>query len=173
MTQRALPIVDEPVRPRTRGECAGAFRPCPWVSCRHHLMLDVTWTGRILQYSFDVENMKQTCALDVADAGGLTLDEIGVFYKVSREMIRQRIDRAFTTLRDRGVTADDIGGGVIDMASDMTSVDDEDEPEQAPKSSPPVELDDNDMTYDEMIDLLLSIRLRRIPIETNGEDGES
>lgn len=28
------------VRPRTRAEC-GTQRPCPWASCRHHLLLEV------------------------------------------------------------------------------------------------------------------------------------
>jgi hypothetical protein len=28
-------------RPRTRGDCLQEARPCPWVSCRHHLLLEV------------------------------------------------------------------------------------------------------------------------------------
>lgn len=28
-------------RPRTRGECKDGPRPCPWVSCRHHLLLEI------------------------------------------------------------------------------------------------------------------------------------
>lgn len=28
-------------RPRTRGDCLTMPRPCPWVGCRHHLLLDV------------------------------------------------------------------------------------------------------------------------------------
>jgi hypothetical protein len=28
-------------RPTTRGECLQEARPCPWVSCRHHLLLEV------------------------------------------------------------------------------------------------------------------------------------
>lgn len=35
-----LPVVDGaaelPQRPRTRGECVGGERPCPWASCEHH-----------------------------------------------------------------------------------------------------------------------------------------
>jgi hypothetical protein len=34
------PTPDIP-RPAARGECACAERPCPWVSCKHHLYLDV------------------------------------------------------------------------------------------------------------------------------------
>ncbi len=28
-------------RPRTRGDCLAEARPCPWVGCRYHLLLDV------------------------------------------------------------------------------------------------------------------------------------
>lgn len=33
-------------RPRTRGECLQEARPCPWVACRHHLLLEVTQAQR-------------------------------------------------------------------------------------------------------------------------------
>lgn len=32
-------------RPRTRAECLQEARPCPWVSCRHHLLLEVASAG--------------------------------------------------------------------------------------------------------------------------------
>lgn len=28
-------------KPRLRGECKGNIRPCPWISCRHNLIVDV------------------------------------------------------------------------------------------------------------------------------------
>ncbi|MGN6107941.1 MAG: hypothetical protein ACTHU0_22725 [Kofleriaceae bacterium] len=28
-------------RPKTRADCRAEARPCPWVSCRHHLLLEV------------------------------------------------------------------------------------------------------------------------------------
>ena len=35
-------------RPRTRAECRGHEGPCPWVSCKHHLYLDINpLTGSI------------------------------------------------------------------------------------------------------------------------------
>lgn len=34
---RENPTAENEGRPRTRGECRGAERPCPWVSCRHSL----------------------------------------------------------------------------------------------------------------------------------------
>ena len=38
---------DRPSRPVTRGDCQDGPRPCPWVSCRYHLALDVTMGGSI------------------------------------------------------------------------------------------------------------------------------
>lgn len=35
-------IVEGIQRPRTRADCVDAPRPCPWASCRHHLLLEVS-----------------------------------------------------------------------------------------------------------------------------------
>lgn len=83
---------EEPLeRPRTRADCVGACRPCPWVSCKWNLFLDVNTTGG-LQLNFpglEVEQVPHNCALDLADIGGLTLDQIGQAMNVTRERIRQ------------------------------------------------------------------------------------
>lgn len=34
-------------RPKTRADCRDAVRPCPWVSCRHHLFFELTTEGKI------------------------------------------------------------------------------------------------------------------------------
>jgi hypothetical protein len=71
------------VLPETRGECRGGARPCPMVSCRHHLLLDVASDGRLYRtMPFDERSpesilealvaMPETCALDVADRGGVS-----------------------------------------------------------------------------------------------------
>ena len=80
-------------RPRTRGECAGGARPCPWVGCRHHLFLDVnpeTGSIKLNHARLDLEDLIETCSLDVADGEVLpTLDRIGVLLNVTRERVRQ------------------------------------------------------------------------------------
>jgi hypothetical protein len=78
-------------RPATRGECAGGQRPCPWVSCRHHLYLDVLPTGAIRLNFPHLEpwEMEQTCSLDVADAEERTLEGVGEMLNVTRERLRQ------------------------------------------------------------------------------------
>jgi len=79
-------------RPRTRGECAEGPRPCPFVSCRHHLYVDVsTRTGAIKLNFPDLEawDIGESCALDVADRGGATLEDVGAIMNLTRERIRQ------------------------------------------------------------------------------------
>jgi hypothetical protein len=79
-------------RPATRGDCVHGERPCPFVSCAHHLYLDVfTKTGAIKLNFPDLEvwELVDSCALDVADRGGTTLEEAGAMMNLTRERIRQ------------------------------------------------------------------------------------
>lgn len=78
-------------KPRTRGECVDGPRPCPYVSCQHHLYLDVTEAGSIKKNFPDLEpeEMRETCALDVADRGGATLEDVGKLLNLTRERTRQ------------------------------------------------------------------------------------
>jgi Sigma-70, region 4 len=85
------PPVDVP-RPMTRSECANEIRPCPWVACKHHLYLDVNPETGSIKINFpDLEpwEMRETCALDVADRAGITLEEVGEIMNLTRERIRQ------------------------------------------------------------------------------------
>lgn len=91
--------------PKTRGECADGARPCPWARCRFHLVLDVAKNGS-LKLNFpeiaeegNFDALEDTCALDVADRGPLTLDEVAFKTNVVRERVRQIEDRASRALR--------------------------------------------------------------------------
>lgn len=80
------------VRPQTRSECASGIRPCPYVSCKHHLYLDVNPITGSIKVNFpdlEVWEMEDTCALDIADRGGITLEEVGSIMNLTRERIRQ------------------------------------------------------------------------------------
>ncbi len=88
----ALLLYPDVDRPETRGACKDMPRPCPFVSCKHHLYLDVNpETGSIKLNFPDLEpwEMRETCALDVADRGGITLEEVGEILNLTRERIRQ------------------------------------------------------------------------------------
>lgn len=89
-------------RPVTRGDCVGGERPCPWVSCKHHLYLEVSAGGAIKINFPDLEpwQLQRTCALDIADENPITLEEVGEAMNLTRERIRQMEERAVRILRE-------------------------------------------------------------------------
>jgi len=94
-------------RPKTRGECRDADRPCPWVSCRHHLYLEITHTGRIsLNFpKLEPDELVETCSLDVAERSSpLTLGAVGNLLNITRERARQLETRALIHLLPHGET---------------------------------------------------------------------
>lgn len=79
-------------RPRCRGDCAKGIRPCPYVGCKYHLYLDVNQDSGSIKLNHpdkEVWELENSCALDVADQGGMTLDSVGKAMNLSRERIRQ------------------------------------------------------------------------------------
>lgn len=79
-------------KPTSRQECLEMERPCPFVSCKYHLYIDVHPVRGSIKINFpDVEvwEMTDTCALDVADRGGITLEEVGEIMNLTRERVRQ------------------------------------------------------------------------------------
>ncbi|HEY5956788.1 MAG TPA: sigma factor-like helix-turn-helix DNA-binding protein [Polyangiaceae bacterium] len=79
-------------KPHTRAECVEGLRPCPFVSCKHHLFIDVSARTGAIKLNFpDLEawEMNESCALDVADRGGTTLEDVGAIMNLTRERIRQ------------------------------------------------------------------------------------
>ncbi len=86
------PDVDGVARPRTREDCIGGMRPCAFVSCKHHLYLDVSSRTGAIKLNFpdlEVWELTESCALDVADRSGSTLEEVGAIMNLTRERIRQ------------------------------------------------------------------------------------
>jgi hypothetical protein len=105
------PPVDIP-RPQSRAECSAESRPCPWVACKHHLYLDVNPETGSIKINFpDLEpwQLPQTCALDVADRGGITLEEVGEIMNLTRERIRQVEVRGLLKLREASPSPEEIG----------------------------------------------------------------
>jgi hypothetical protein len=103
---RKLRRVKLPVLPANRSECRDAPRPCPFVSCKYHLYLDVNPdTGSIkLNYpGREPEELRETCALDVADDGPKPLEYIGEVMNLTRERVRQIEVRALVKLHMLGI----------------------------------------------------------------------
>jgi len=152
MTKRELemgrmlyPDVEDVLKPKAREECQGGERPCPFVSCKHHLYLDVSARTGAIKLNFpdlEVWEMTETCALDVADRGGTTLEEVGAIMNLTRERIRQVEVKGLAkleALRDTSALRDYVDEGPVgkrrlpilkDEDEDKPDVDDEDEDEE-------------------------------------------
>src|SRR5689334_5897109 len=127
-------------KPRSRADCASGERPCPFVSCKHHLFLDVSAKTGAIKLNFpdlEVWEMTETCALDVADRGGTTLEEVGAIMNLTRERIRQvevkglaKLEalRDMTALRDY-VDEGPVGKRRLPVLATVTEDDDEEEAE--------------------------------------------
>lgn len=99
--QPATPLHEE-MRPKTWGECESIERPCPFASCKFHLYLDESPAG--LKFNFpdidpeDFDQLPATCALDAADEGGLSLEQVGVLMNMTRERVRQIEEQAMAKI---------------------------------------------------------------------------
>ena len=125
MTKRELEIgrllypEDDYAKPRVRAACAGGARPCPYVSCKHHLYVDVSPRTGAIKLNFpdlEVWEMGDSCALDVADRGGTTLEDVGAIMNLTRERIRQVEVKALAkleALRDMMALRDFVDDGPV------------------------------------------------------------
>lgn len=92
----------ESLRPKTRAECVNGPRPCLFVSCKHNLYLDVNPETGSIKLNFpekEITELEYTCALDVAEKGGITLEEVGAIMNLTRERIRQVETKGLLKLR--------------------------------------------------------------------------
>jgi hypothetical protein len=93
----------EQTRPKTRADCVNGPRPCLFVSCKHNLYLDVNPETGSIKLNFpdkEIWELQYTCALDVAEKGGITLEEVGEIMNLTRERIRQVETRGLMKLRE-------------------------------------------------------------------------
>jgi hypothetical protein len=106
-------------KPRHRAECAEGPRPCPFVSCKHHLFIDVSPRTGAIKLNFpdlEVWDLGESCALDIADKGGTTLEDVGAIMNLTRERIRQVEVKALAkleALRDMLALRDYIDEGPV------------------------------------------------------------
>lgn len=89
-------------RPRSRADCINSPRPCVFVSCKYNLYLDVNPETGSIKLNFpdkEIWELEYTCALDVAEKGGITLEEVGEIMNLTRERIRQVETRGLEKVR--------------------------------------------------------------------------
>lgn len=88
-------------RPQVRSDCDKVPRPCPYVGCHYNLYIDVNAKTGSIKFNFpnaEPGDMIASCALDIAEEGGVILDEIGKSMNLTKERIRQLEEVAFNKL---------------------------------------------------------------------------
>lgn len=115
--------------PQTRGDCINGIRPCPWLRCSYHIfwvkadlrdknlrwkktkirgwhkerprtaedILNNMTNDEVLEIIF---NLKETCVLDVAEEGGVTLERIADILNITRERVRQIINATINRIKN-------------------------------------------------------------------------
>lgn len=144
---RRLPVVTEE-RPRTRADCVDGPRPCPW-GCRYNLLVEVDrvgglsspllderlrakatpkdaarWIEKLTDVIAELPEGHPSCALDVADQGGITLDAVARLFGFTRERIRQIEGKAIGRLqrrpsRELRAYADHVSPGAVHHLADI------------------------------------------------------
>lgn len=85
--------------PVNRGECDEQSRPCPFVTCKHHLLVEVSSNGKLSKrFEFDeadedsiaeaLQAMPETCVLDAAGSE-LSYKEIGAIMNLNHVYVYQ------------------------------------------------------------------------------------
>lgn len=116
-------------RPRTRAECVDGPRPCPYVSCRHHLFLEAAGNGTLLfqHWGREPDEIPKTCSLDVTP-DGMQIEQIAEIMGMSRESVRQIEIAAMAKIRAAvPYLRDDVAGDRVRLV--VLPSDDEDDEE--------------------------------------------
>ena len=99
-------------RPVTRADClpggANEARPCPFVSCKWHLYLDVAESNGSITYRHpgeEVGDHPETCALDIADDGPQSHDTIAQLRGITHNAINIMEKGAIARLARKPIVA--------------------------------------------------------------------
>jgi hypothetical protein len=73
----------------TRGACRRLQGPCPHAVCRFNLTSERRDNRGAKSSQYQLPVVHETCALEAADHGGMTLEEIASRLSLTRERVRQ------------------------------------------------------------------------------------
>lgn len=87
------------IPPQTRSDCEHGIRPCPHVACKHHI---VGCIANLTDEDAAVDAMERrleagvtaTCALDIAEDGEHTTEQVAEFMGITPERVQQICDEA-------------------------------------------------------------------------------
>lgn len=94
------------IKPKIRKDCENVPRPCPFVSCRYNIFLDVnSQSGNIKnvfnEFKDPIYMTFNNCVLDIVEKHGcMTLEDIGKIMNITRERVRQICDASVRKIRD-------------------------------------------------------------------------
>ena len=90
-------------KPRTRRECLElGLRPCPFASCRYNLYIHLNQQGRVtFPQGEDIEQVRHSCALDIAGEGEHSTGPISHVLGTSRQAVDQILLHAVVVLLKR------------------------------------------------------------------------
>jgi len=100
------PVPDREL-PMTRGECPKQ-RPCPYVTCRHHLWSDTDDSSVVIAYPVGPLELRETCSLDIADRGCTKISFVGDHMNMTNQGVIQMIRRIKEKLTSQGFADNDI-----------------------------------------------------------------
>lgn len=89
-------------RPRRRADCVNVPRPCPYVGCRYNLHLERVASGhgrRAVDEDPTEVSPEESCALDIADRGPHTLEQVAAVVRATPKGVAVIIERATRRLR--------------------------------------------------------------------------
>lgn len=83
--------IHDDARPKTRADCIDGLRPCPWISCKHHMIhTNPKWPELTDDAVVDlIERMTVSCVLDVIDfcPEGMSFKQIGQTFGKSKQFV--------------------------------------------------------------------------------------
>jgi hypothetical protein len=86
-------------RPKTRGECLNEARPCPWIACRHHLLIEVAIAKPRISKGRVRDARPTTIRLNRPSRGMIKLGRrSGLDYTDASELVHVWIDEAVEAL---------------------------------------------------------------------------
>lgn len=119
--KKLIEVDTKNIRPQNRGECIEADRPCPYAGCKYNLYLDVDPNTGSIKLNFPdipIWEMRESCVLDIADRGGITLEETGELFNLTLERIRQVEVLGLEKLRAGPQGQDLIEGGLLEESTE-------------------------------------------------------
>ena len=82
----------DPYLPPSRESCESGSRPCPIISCRHHIIWAMSkkiWKRSDSEIVSLILSLSESCVLDVAEYGGLTQERVGELLHISRQRVTE------------------------------------------------------------------------------------